>query len=121
MRSIESGAVGDALRPYFHEDALQIEYPSLIDPRRGERGLQAMLEASEHGAGLLTQQSYSIERTLEQGDTVFVQAQWSAELAIALGPYAAGTLLHTYSALVFTFTDGRISRMEAYDCYDPIG
>ena len=35
MQTLESGVHGDALRRFFHEDASQIEYPSLVDPALG--------------------------------------------------------------------------------------
>jgi len=37
MQALESGVHGDDLRRFFHEDAEQIEYPSLVDPRVGRR------------------------------------------------------------------------------------
>ena len=36
MQALESGVHGDELRRFFHDDAEQIEYPSLVDPRVGQ-------------------------------------------------------------------------------------
>ena len=49
-----------------------------------------------------------------------MQLEWHAELAVPLGSVPAGARLHTYSVLSFGFDGGRIRRMEAYDCYDPL-
>ena len=43
MQALESGVHGDELRRFFHEDAEQIEYPSLVDPRVGRRDLHSMI------------------------------------------------------------------------------
>ena len=35
MQALESGVHGEELRRFFHDDAEQIEYPSLVDPEFG--------------------------------------------------------------------------------------
>lgn len=44
--ALEAGAHGDALKPYFTDDARTIEHPNLIKPRGGTAGLDQMLAAS---------------------------------------------------------------------------
>jgi hypothetical protein len=119
MQALEGGVHGEELRRFFHEDAEQIEYPSLIDPRVGRRGLDGMIAASELGAGMLAFQRYDVSRWIENEDTVVCQAQWHAELAKDAGTLRKGQRLHTYSVLIFTFLDDKIIRQEAYDCYEP--
>jgi SnoaL-like domain len=119
MQALESGVHGEELRRFFHEDAEQIEYPSLIDPRVGRRGLDGMIAASELGAGMLAYQRYDVSRWIENEDTVVCQAQWHAELAKDAGTLQKSQRLHTYSVLIFTFLDDKIIRQEAYDCYEP--
>jgi ketosteroid isomerase-like protein len=119
IQALESGVHGDELRRFFHDDAEQIEYPSLVDPRVGRRGLDGMIAASELGAGILAFQRYDVGRWIESEDTVVCQAEWHAELAKDAGTLRRGQRLHTYSVLIFTFRDDKIIRQEAYDCYDP--
>jgi ketosteroid isomerase-like protein len=119
MQALESGVHGDELRRFFHDDAEQIEYPSLVDPRVGRRGLDGMIAASELGAGILAFQRYDVSRWIESEDTVVCQAEWHAELAKDAGTLRRGQRLHTYSVLIFTFRDDKIIRQEGYDCYDP--
>lgn len=121
MQSLESGVHGEELRRFFHEDAEQIEYPSLVDPRVGRRGLDGMIAASELGAGMLDFQRYDVSRWIEAEDTIVCQAEWHAELAKDAGQLRKGQRLHTYSILIFTFRDEKIIRQEAYDCYEPSG
>ena len=121
MQSLESGVHGEELRRFFHEDAEQIEYPSLVDPRVGRRGLDGMIAASELGAGMLAFQRYDVSRWIQAEDTVVCQAEWHAELAKDAGQLREGQRLHTYSILIFTFRDEKIIRQEAYDCYEPFG
>jgi ketosteroid isomerase-like protein len=119
MQALESGVHGEQLRRFFHDDAEQIEYPSLVDPRVGRRGLDGMIAASELGAGMLAFQRYDVRRWIESEETVVCQAEWDAELAKDAGPLREGQRLHTYSILIFTFRDDKIIRQEAYDCYEP--
>jgi hypothetical protein len=119
MQALESGVHGEELRRFFHNDVEQIEYPSLVDPRLGRRGLDGMMAASELGAGMLAFQRYDVSRWIESENTVVCQAEWHAQLAKDAGPLRQGQRLHTYSVLIFTFRDDKIIRQEAYDCYDP--
>ena len=119
MQALESGVHGDELRRFFHDDAEQIEYPSLVDPRVGRRGLEGMIAASELGAGMLAFQRYDVSRWIVSEDTVVCQAEWHAELAKDAGSLRQGQRLHTYSVLIFTVRDDKIIRQEAYDCYQP--
>ena len=119
MQALESGVHGDELRRFFHDDAEQIEYPSLVDPRVGRRGVEGMIAASELGAGMLTLQRYDVNRWIESENTVVCQAEWHAELAKDAGSLRRGQRLHTYSVLIFTVRDDKIIRQEAYDCYKP--
>jgi ketosteroid isomerase-like protein len=121
MQALESGVHGEELRRFFHDDAEQIEYPSLVDPRVGRRDLDGMIAASELGAGILAFQRYDVSRWIESEQTVVCQAEWHAELAKDAGPLREGQRLHTYSILIFTFRDDKIIRQEAYDCYEPFG
>jgi hypothetical protein len=119
VQALESGIHGDELRRFFHEDAEQIEYPSLVDPRVGRRDLDSMITASELGAGMLAFQRYDVSRWIESENTVICPAQWHAELAKDAGTLRKGQRLHTYSVLIFIFRDDKIIRQEAYDCYEP--
>ena len=119
MQALESGAHGEELRRFFNEDVEQVEYPSLVDPRVGHRGLDGMIAASELGAGMLAFQRYDVSRWIEDEKTIVCQAEWHAELAKDAGALRRGQRLHTYSVLIFTFHDEKIIRQEAYDCYDP--
>ena len=66
MQALESGAHGEELRRFFHHDVEQVEYPSLVDPRVGRRGLDGMIAASELGAGMLAFQRYDVSRWIEE-------------------------------------------------------
>ena len=119
MQALESGVHGEELRRFFHDDVEQVEYPSLVDPRVGSRGLDGMIAASELGAGMLAFQRYDVSRWIESQDTIVCQAEWRAELAKDAGTLRKDQRLHTYSVLIFTFRDDKIIQQDAYDCYEP--
>jgi len=120
MQALESGVHGDELRRFFHDDAEQIEYPSLVDPQVGRRRVDGVIAASELGAGMLAFQRYDVSRWIESDDTVVCQAEWHSQLAKDAGSLRHGQRLHSYSLLIFTFRDDKIIRQEAYDCYEPL-
>jgi SnoaL-like domain len=119
MQALETGVHGEELRRFFHDEVEQIEYPSMVDPRVGRRGLDGMIAASELGAGMLAFQRYDVNRWIESEGTVVCQTEWRAELAADAGTLRQGQRLHSYSVLIFTFRDDKIIRQEAYDCYEP--
>ena len=45
--AIAAGATGDDLAAFFHPDAEQVEYPSLMRPHGHRRSLSEMVEGSE--------------------------------------------------------------------------
>ena len=95
MQALEAGVQGEELRRFFHDEAEQIEYPSLVDPRVGLRGVDGMIAASGLGAGMLAYERYDVRRWIESDSTVVCQAVWHAELAKDAGPLRQGQRLHT--------------------------
>ena len=119
-RAIEAGAHGSALAAHFTADAVTVEHPNLIAPTGGVRDLPEMLEASERGAALLTSQEYDIHSLHEVEDLVIARLTWTGVVAVDAGPLAAGQRLVAHIAQFVTVREGRIARIETFDCYEPI-
>lgn len=118
--AISAGATGDDLAAFWHPDAEQIEYPSVMRPDGHRRGLTEMLEGSELGATVIRDQHYDVHTFIQHGDDVAVQLTWTATVAADLGKVAAGTPLVAHVAAFYVFRDGLILRQSTYDCYEPI-
>ena len=118
-RTLESGAHGDELRALFTEDAVTLERPNLISPSGRTAPLDQMLAASTAGAGLLSRQSYDVRSELAVGDTAVLRLTWTGTVAVDAGPFRAGQELTAHIAQFVCARDGRISRIETYDCYEP--
>ena len=118
--ALESGEHGEALARFWSADVRTVTHPNLVAPRGGTSDRTAMVAASVAGAGLLTGQRYDVLDVLEAGDTVVVRLEWTGELAVDAGAWPAGTVLRARVAQFVTVVDGRISRLETYDCYDPV-
>lgn len=118
-RALESGAHGDKLRHLFTPDAETIERPNLLNPRGATTALEAMLTASQAGAGLLAWQRFRTWDVIESGSTAIARATWSAEIAVDAGPFRAGQRLTAHLAQFVTVRDGAIAQIETYDCYEP--
>ena len=120
LRSIERGDTGAALGRHFHPDAQQREFPSLISPMGGVRGLDDMLAASERGAGLLAWQRYDVQTAAVDGDLVVLQLTWTAALAVPLRDLPEGHVLVAHVAMFLRFRDGLVIEQNSYDCYEPL-
>ena len=118
--AISAGAQGDDIAAFFHPDAEQVEYPSLLRPEGHRRGLAEMCEGAAAGARLLADQHFDVRTVVEDGDQVAVQLTWTATTAADLGPLRAGTSLVSHVAAFYLFRDGLVLRQSSYDCYEPL-
>lgn len=117
--ALEAGRYGEALQAFVHDDAEFIEYPNLITPNGAKRAPREMKESSERGAQLLAWQRYTVREASEHGDTAFVRLTWTAEVARNVGPLHAGQQLTAHIAQFIQCREGRIVKLETYDCYEP--
>jgi ketosteroid isomerase-like protein len=118
--ALEAGAHGEALRALFTEDAVTVEHPNLVKPAGATTSLHMMLAASTAGAGLLSQQTYQLHSALEQGSLAVLRLTWTGEIARDVGPFRQGQRLTAHIAQFIETRDGRIARIETYDCYEPL-
>jgi ketosteroid isomerase-like protein len=118
--AISSGATGADLAGFFHSDAEQIEYPSLMRPTGHRRSLAEMIDGSEMGARIIRDQRYDVLKVIESGDEVAVQFTWTATVAMDLPTVSAGTVLVAHVAAFYEFRDGLMLRQSSYDCYEPL-
>lgn len=118
--AIESGVTGDGLRAFWHPDAEQIEFPSIMRPKGHRRSLEEMIAGSAVGLEIIRDQHYDVGTVIVQGEEVAVQLTWTAIVARDLGAITAGTKLVAHVAAFYVFRDGLILRQSSYDCYEPI-
>src|SRR5690606_24669715 len=102
------GAVGDALRPFFTEDALQIELPNRLNPAGGQSDLETLLRRSEQGRNLLRSQTYDVRSIVARDEQVAVEALWTGTLAVPLGTLPAGSTMKAHFAMFFELAANRI-------------
>lgn len=118
--AIAAGAAGSELASFFHPDAEQIEYPSLMRPAGHRRPLAEMVEGAELGARIIKDQHFEVVTVIESGDEVAVQLTWTATVATDLGAISEGTHLVSHVAAFYVFRDGLVLRQSSYDCYEPL-
>ena len=116
-RAIESGMPLEAAR--FTEDAETIERPNLLKPTGARSPLSRMIADSQRGAGLLARQHYDVHSAIDAGGLVITRLTWTGTVASAVGPFAAGQELVAHIAQFVEVVEGRIRRIETYDCYEP--
>src|SRR6201991_1804402 len=91
--AISAGATNEGLTKFWHPEAEQVEYPSLMRPMGHRRSLEEMREGAELGARMIRHQVFDVHHVVEQGDHVAVQLTWTAVLAIDVGGLSAGSRL----------------------------
>lgn len=119
LNALQGGEVGVALKRFFTDDAVQVEFPNRLNPAGQRSDLAAILARSIQGQKVLSSQRYEIVSELASGERVAVEARWSGKLAITLGALAEGSEMRAQFALFFECRDGRIARQHNYDCFEP--
>lgn len=119
LRAIEQGATGETLAAFFHPEVTQREYPNRLVPTGATRDLRAVLDGAERGQKVVSSQRYEVRHTVEQGDTVALEIDWSATLKVPVGTLPAGGTMRASIAVFLTFRDGRILSQHNYDCFEP--
>jgi ketosteroid isomerase-like protein len=120
LDAIARDVPAEEVAAYWHPDAEQVEYPSIMRPSGHTRGLAEMLEGYHAGSGLLRQQRYDVRTVVDDGEQVAVQLTWTATTAVDAGTIPAGTDLVAHVAIFYAFRDGKILRQSSYDCYEPV-
>src|SRR5689334_17125222 len=118
--AISANAPFGELATFFHPDAEQVEYPSLMRPAGHRRPLSEMADGAELGRQIIRSQDYDVHTVVEQDDQVAVQLTWTAVLAQEVGGLAAGSRLVAHVAAFYLFRDGLVLRQSSYDCYEPL-
>lgn len=118
--ALEGGAHGDALRDLVTDDVRTITHPNLVAPAGTDTTLEEMITNSSRGAGLLSGQRYDIHDVIEVDDLAIFRMTWRGTIAIDAGPFRVGQELVAEIAQFLTARDGRVSRIETFDCYYPI-
>ena len=119
VRAVESGATGDELAEFLTPDVVHEDMPNRIFPNGVRNDLAGMLAGAERGKALLPRQRYDILSAIASGNTVAIQLDWSAELAVPHGSVKPGGQLKAHIAMFMEFRDGKICHQRDYGCYEP--
>jgi ketosteroid isomerase-like protein len=118
--AVERDEMADDPMSYWHADAEQVEYPSLLRPGGHTRDLAGIVAGAQAGRALIREQHYDIHTVIEQDDRLAVQFTWRGTLAIDAAGMIAGSELVAHIAAFYEMRDGRILRQSSYDCYEPL-
>jgi ketosteroid isomerase-like protein len=118
-KALENGLHGEALSEFFAPNAVFVEYPNPVTPKGATRNPSEAAAGSKSGAELLAWQRYELRDFFEQRDIVIARVTWTAEIGRDRGPFRAGQRMTAHLAQFITVREGRITRLETYDCYEP--
>ena len=118
-RAVEEGHHGEDLRGLVDPGVVLVEHPNPVTPRGARSGWAEMLAQSRAGAELLARQHYDVHDASALGDTAVLRLTWTGEVAADRGPFRAGQRLTAEIAQFVTVAQGRITRIETFDCYHP--
>jgi ketosteroid isomerase-like protein len=113
------GAVGEQLRDFFCDDAIQVELPNRLNPAGGSSDLATLVKRSVQGKQFLQSQRYDVVSEMAEGERVAVEAIWTGVTALAVGNFTEGQEIRAHFAMFFTFRDGKILSQRNYDCFEP--
>lgn len=119
LAALSEGRQGDDLADFYAPDALQTEYPNTLTRHLTTRGLEALKEASVRGNQVISRQQFTLVQAYEAGNTVIIEAIWTATLRVAVGSLPAGGTMKAWFAQFFEIERGRILRQRNYDCFEP--
>ncbi|MFT3696779.1 MAG: nuclear transport factor 2 family protein [Kofleriaceae bacterium] len=117
LKSLETR--DDTSLGYYAEDVVQREFPNLFVKAGATRDLAGLKKAKAAGLGSVRDEHYEVVTLIEQGDTVAVEALWSATLNIGFGALKPGDVMRAYLGMFITWRDGRIVSQRNYDCFEP--
>jgi ketosteroid isomerase-like protein len=110
---------GEPIEQFFTADAVQTEFPNRLNPRGSRSDVRTMLERFESGKRLLQSQKYVVTSVVAKYDSVAVELEWEATVAIPVQTIPAGGKMRGHFAIFFEFVNGRIHRQRNYDNFDP--
>ncbi|WP_445634001.1 hypothetical protein NSTC745_05747 [Nostoc sp. DSM 114161] len=119
LQAIEEGKTGDELAIYYSQSVEQIEYPNRLIPNGAKRNIEDLKEASLKGKNILISQKFDIQKLYVVGNTVILEAIWTAKIAVPLGKIPSGEQIKAYFAQFIEFENGKIVRQRTYDCFEP--
>jgi ketosteroid isomerase-like protein len=119
VRAIEGGATGDALASFVTDDVVHEDMPNRFFPNGMRYDLDGMRAGAERGKSIMRRQRYDILSAIASGNTVAMQLDWAAEVAIPLGALKPGDEMRAHVAIFMEFRDGKICRQQDYGCYEP--
>lgn len=118
--AIGAGQHGDDLRHFFAANARLVEQPNRFNPTGGSHSVAEFLAKSSAGVKLLANQRFELIAANTDGDTAILRLRWVGVLAQDLPPFQQGQELVAQIAQFVDTAAGRITRLETYDCYEPI-
>jgi predicted ester cyclase len=118
--AVADGTIADDAGRYFHPEAEQVEYPSLLRPAGGSRDLAGIIEGARLGRGVIRDQRYDLHAVVDDGERLAVQFTWTATLSADVAGMSAGSALVAHVAAFYEFRNGLIVRQSSYDCYEPL-
>ncbi|MCA6092400.1 nuclear transport factor 2 family protein [Streptomyces sp. SCA3-4] len=116
--AVSRGATGEELARFFHEEAVQEEFPNALFPDGVRRRLPDVLRAAERGREVVAHQRFEVHNAVAAGDQVALEVTWTGTLAVPLGGLPAGHVLRARIAVFLEFRDGKIWAQRNYDCYE---
>lgn len=118
LKAVEA-ADTEAMASFYAPGAEQKELPNRLNPKGVTRSIDGLKASSTAGKKSVSVQRYEVLHAQEHGDTVALEALWTATLAIPAGTLKPGDTMKAWLAMFFTFKDGKIVSQRNYDCFEP--
>ena len=66
----------------------------------------------------MVRQRYDVHSEIRDGDLAIVRLTWTGEVGRDIGPFREGQVLTAHIAQFVETRDGRITKIETFDCFE---
>ncbi|MBC9931524.1 nuclear transport factor 2 family protein [Chitinophaga qingshengii] len=102
----------------FHPGVIQTEYPNQLSAEVKQRNFELMLDSMATNKLILKSQHYSVQKAVQNGNSLVVEATWTGEIGVDAGKYRRGQVMKAFICTVIEFREGKIYRQRNYGCYE---
>ncbi|MDJ0320134.1 nuclear transport factor 2 family protein [Pseudarthrobacter sp. PS3-L1] len=117
IRVLEAGGGSAELRPFLAPGFELTEAPHALAPRGSRRSIEQVLSGADQGKLIVSGQHFDIRRTVAQGNTVVVEAEWNATVLMPLPHWEIGDTITASTCSIFEVHRGQLLHQSSFDCY----
>jgi hypothetical protein len=119
VAAVAAGKPRDVVESFYTDDVTQEVHASLVAPNGALPDFIHMRAAYDRSRHIIRAQTYDVVNAFTSGNTVIIEAIWTATMEVEVGRLKPGDTMRAHFAQCFEFRGDKICRIRNYDCFDP--